>query len=83
MHGEIKPPDTWPEPPREMSVSSLRAIESCPRRWALSTASYPNLWRGIGYPAADSTLVAHGDRRASCDPEDRQAPRTGKLWLAL
>ena len=50
MQGEIKPPDTWPEPPRQMSVSSLRAIESCPRRWALSTASYPDLWRGIGYP---------------------------------
>ena len=50
MHGEIKLPDTWPEPPREMSVSSLRAIESCPRRWALSTASYPDLWRRNGYP---------------------------------
>ena len=50
MYSEIKPPATWPEPPREMSVSSLRAIESCPRRWALSTASYPELWQGVGYP---------------------------------
>ena len=50
MYSEIKPPETWPEPPPEMSVSSLRAIESCPRRWALSTASYPELWQGVGYP---------------------------------
>ena len=50
MHGEVKLPDTWPEPPHEMSVSSLRVIESCPRRWALSNASYPYLWQGSGYP---------------------------------
>ena len=51
MPWEVSPPDAWPKPPREMSVSSLRAIESCPRRWALSAASYPDLWQGIGYPA--------------------------------
>lgn len=50
MYSTVNPPATWPEPPREMSVSSLRAIESCPRRWALSTASYPELWQGVGYP---------------------------------
>ncbi len=50
MHGDIKPPVSWPEPPLEMSVSSLRAIESCPRKWALSSASYPDLWRRRGYP---------------------------------
>lgn len=50
MSWEIITPGAWPKPPREMSVSTLRAIESCPRRWALSTASYPDLWPGIGYP---------------------------------
>ena len=50
MNSKIRPPATWPEPPLEMSVSTLRAIESCPRRWALSTASYPELWQGVGYP---------------------------------
>ena len=50
MYSEINPPATWPEPPREMSVSSLRAIEACPRRWALAAASYPELWQGAGYP---------------------------------
>lgn len=25
-------------------------IEECPRRWALSSAEYPELWRGRGYP---------------------------------
>ena len=33
-----------------MSVSSLRAIEACPRQWALENASYPELWSGPGYP---------------------------------
>ena len=50
MYSEINLPAMWPEPPREMSVSSLQAIESCPRQWALSNASYPELWQGIGYP---------------------------------
>jgi hypothetical protein len=33
-----------------MSVSTCAEIEECPRRWALSTAEYPELWGGRGYP---------------------------------
>src|SRR5262245_12306568 len=43
-------PATWPRPPETMTVSTLAEIEACPRRWALSTASYPELWNGRGYP---------------------------------
>lgn len=60
MYSAMKPPSTWPEPPQEMSVSSLRAIESCPRRWALSTASYPELWQGVGYPPRTQRALLMG-----------------------
>lgn len=43
-------PTTWPAPPTEMSVSTHAEIEECPRRWALSSAEYPELWGGRGYP---------------------------------
>lgn len=43
-------PDSWPELPSEMSVSLLTELESCPRRWALSRANYPNIWGRGGYP---------------------------------
>jgi hypothetical protein len=33
-----------------MTVSTLSVIEACPRRWALGTARYPELWSGRGYP---------------------------------
>jgi hypothetical protein len=33
-----------------MSVSSLGEIEVCPRRWALASADYPELWDRRGYP---------------------------------
>ncbi len=33
-----------------MTVSTLAEIEACPRRWALSMASYPELWSERGYP---------------------------------
>ena len=41
----------WPSPPDQMTVSTLLDIEACPRRWALSSADYPDLWSGRGYPA--------------------------------
>lgn len=47
---QVKVPDTWPSAPPEMSVSTLLAIEACPRRWALSSADYSHLWSGVGYP---------------------------------
>lgn len=43
-------PQVWPEPPDEMSVSTLLELEACPRRWALASADYPGLWSGRGYP---------------------------------
>jgi hypothetical protein len=33
-----------------MSVSRLLEIEACPRRWALSSAFYPEIWKKPGYP---------------------------------
>jgi hypothetical protein len=44
-------PTKWPNAPVEMAVTTLREIESCPRRWALGAADYPELWSGRGYPA--------------------------------
>jgi hypothetical protein len=57
-------PVNWAEPPQEMSPSALVEIETCPRRWSLSSAAYPELWGGIGYPPplnlrALSGTVAH------------------------
>lgn len=43
-------PGSWPELPSEMSISLLTDLESCPRRWALTRASYPNIWARHGYP---------------------------------
>ena len=49
-HWRVVTPATWPAPPAEMSVSTYAEIEECPRRWALSSAEYPELWGGRGYP---------------------------------
>lgn len=43
-------PASWPAPPKEMTYSSLVAIEICPRRWALHSANYSELWAEHGYP---------------------------------
>ncbi len=43
-------PAAWPDAPAELTFSTLKEIEACPRRWALSTANYPSLWDGRGYP---------------------------------
>lgn len=58
------PPVAWPPPPTRFSHSAIVDIETCPRRWALAHADYPNLWSGKGYPrranvAALSGRVAH------------------------
>jgi hypothetical protein len=34
-----------------MSYSRLREMEECPRRWSLSSASYPEIWSRRGYPS--------------------------------
>lgn len=49
-HWRVVAPATWPAPPAEMSVSTHAEIDECPRRWALSTADYPEIWGGYGYP---------------------------------
>lgn len=65
-------PTSWPEPPQDMTVTTLLEIEACPRRWSLTNAEYPALWDGRGYPpqiqpAALGGTVVHsaveGDRR--------------------
>lgn len=43
-------PTSWPVPPTDMTVSAYEEIRTCPRRFALSTADYPEFWRGRGYP---------------------------------
>lgn len=44
-------PTTWPEPPSTWHFSLLKDVEACPHRWALSTASFPAVWDGNGYPS--------------------------------
>lgn len=43
-------PKVWPKPPSTMTFSRLLDIEACPRRWALSSADYPEIWTHRGYP---------------------------------
>lgn len=56
---DARPPAAWPEVPSEMTVTTLLEIETCPRRWALLAAAYPELWSGRGYPPR-VTLAALG-----------------------
>ena len=56
---------TWPTRPNTWSFSSLKDVESCPKRWALAHAHYPSLWNGLGYPSRPSVaaltgIVLHG-----------------------
>jgi len=44
-------PSAWASSPTEMSPSLLFELESCPRKWALEHAFYPEVWDGRGYPA--------------------------------
>ena len=48
------PPDHW-------TWSSLREVETCARRYALESASYPELWSGRGYPSAPVGAALYGD----------------------
>ncbi len=50
LSGTTNGPESWPQAPAEITVTTLAEIESCPRRWALSAASYPDTWEGRGYP---------------------------------
>jgi hypothetical protein len=51
----------WPSLPQSWSYSSLRETEECPRRWALSRASYPEIWDGWGYPPNPTLSALVGD----------------------
>lgn len=50
----------WPAPPANWSLSALKDVEACPRRWALSNATYSGLWEGSGYPRRPSLPTLTG-----------------------
>ncbi len=53
-------PAVWPNAPEVLSFSTLKEIETCPRRWALGHGSYPEVWKGIGYPPALNAAALKG-----------------------
>lgn len=53
-------PAAWPEAPTWMSFSTLREVETCPRRWALNSADYPNAWKHRGYPRPPHPAALEG-----------------------
>lgn len=53
-------PSAWPRLPSWMSFSTLIELETCPRRWALTTAEYPNLWKYPGYPSLPHQSALEG-----------------------
>lgn len=53
-------PEKFGTPPERMSASTLKKIESCPRRYALRRASYPKIWNGFGYPPKPSLKALEG-----------------------
>lgn len=57
----VMSPQTWPDPPKMVSFSVMSDIEECPRRWALSHASYPGIWDRSGYPRRVGYGNARGD----------------------
>jgi PD-(D/E)XK nuclease superfamily len=50
----------WPQAPAFWSYTSLSAMESCPRRWMLERASYPELTENGGYPSRPSFAAISG-----------------------
>lgn len=54
-------PAVWPPPPKRMSYTALHDIETCPLRWGLRQAVYPDVWAGMGYPPspASATIAGH------------------------
>lgn len=53
-------PAAWPEAPTWMSFSTLLELEACPRRWALSAADYPQIWKHRGYPRPPQPAALEG-----------------------
>src|SRR5690349_13059901 len=50
-----------PDAPDLWSYSSLKTVETCPRRYVLSRARYPDLWDRSGYPEVPSADALFGD----------------------
>ena len=50
-----------PDAPDVWSYSSLKAVETCPRRYVLSRSRYPDLWDRSGYPEVPSAAALFGD----------------------
>lgn len=51
----------WPAVPALWSYSSLKDMETCPLRWMLARAQYPELWDRPGYPQAPAAATLFGD----------------------
>lgn len=49
------------EAPELWTYSSLKDVETCALRYALSSASYPELWNGYGYPRPVHPSALFGD----------------------
>lgn len=47
---QLRLPEKFGPPPVRMSITTLLEIESCPRRYALRTATYEDIWNNKGYP---------------------------------
>jgi len=75
-------PTQWPIVPTAMTVTTLVEIETCPRRWALGAASYPDIWPGLGYPQSiqrnslEGTVVHLALRRIT-----RELARAGSVSI--
>lgn len=50
-----------PDPPDLWSYSSLKVVESCPRRYVLGRSKYPDLWDRQGYPEVPNSAALFGD----------------------
>lgn len=50
-----------PEPPAKWSYSALKDVETCPRRYVLSRADYPDVWDQHGYPRTPVPAAIKGD----------------------
>ena len=62
----IQEPALWPDPPSHMSFSVLEGLERCPKRWALFSASYPEIWDRNGYPRQINIGALEGTVIHSC-----------------
>ena len=82
MHWRVLTPTTWPDLPAEMSVSTHAEIDECPRRWALSTAEYSDIWGGRGYPPKLQVAALAGSAvHLALELITKQLARSGVLSL--